>query len=235
MKAIILIHGFLTNKDDFKNIIPELDKIYDYVCLYEVPGHTIPPNYKKFRVNETFETLLECYDNLALDYDEIDCMGFSMGGALGTYLQSKRRINKLVLLSPANKYLNFKLFHNRLQLFKKIMKEKNKADLKAVLTDDKKALSSAFTRLLPHYSVHNLQTFRKIIKICNQELLAITSKVLIIWGKLDQLVPYSSVKYVYDLAINERKLVILDDISHIMLQSENYQKISDEILKFLKG
>ena len=234
MTTIILIHGFLTNKDDFKNIMNDLNKLYDYVAVYEVPGHTIPPNYKLFNVKDTFKTLLNFYDELALKFDTIDCMGFSMGGALATYLQSVRKINKLILLAPANRYLNFKLLHNRLYFIKKIRKERNKFELNNLNADDKAAFNLAITRLIPHYSIHNLQTFRKIIAICNKELIAITCPVLIIWGKLDQLVPFNSVSYVYDLAINERELVVYDDISHLMLESKNYQKINDKIIDFIK-
>lgn len=232
MKAIILIHGFLTHVNDFKNIVPELEQLYDEVCLFEVPGHSIPPNYKKFKVKDTFNKLLAYYDDLEQKYDTIDLIGFSMGGALACYLQSVRKIGKLVLLAPANKYLNFSLLHNRLQLFKKI--KKNKLELENIMKDDKKAINIAFTRLFPHYSVHNIQTFMNIIKICNKELIAITEPVLIIWGKLDQLVPYSSIQYVYDLAINKKELVIFDDISHLMLESEKYQEINAKIIKFLK-
>ncbi len=234
MTTIILIHGFLTNKDDFKNIMNDLNKLYDYVAVYEVPGHTIPPNYKLFNVKDTFKTLLNFYDELDLKFDTIDCMGFSMGGALATYLQSVRKINKLILLAPANRYLNFKLLHNRLYFIKKIRKERNKFELNNLNADDKAAFNLAITRLIPHYSIHNLQTFRKIIAICNKELIAITCPVLIIWGKLDQLVPFNSVSYVYDLAINERELVVYDDISHLMLESKNYQKINDKIIDFIK-
>lgn len=90
------------------------------------------------------------------------------------------------------------------------------------------------TELLPNYTPHNLTTFRNIVKRCNNELITITAPVLIIWGRLDQLVPFSSAKYLYDIAINKKDLVIYDDISHLMLASENYQKIVNRIMKFLE-
>lgn len=242
MKGIILIHGFLTNIDDFKNLIPDLEIEYDEVCLYTVPGHTIPPKYKLFNVNDTFNTLLDTYDRLALSCEEIDCIGFSMGGALATYLQSVRDIRKLVLLAPANKYLNFSLFHNRLQFIKKVKKESKlrddlsykKEELDILTYNDKESLKIMLKELLPNYTPHNLQTFMQIIKKCNKELISISVPVLIIWGKLDQLVPQNSVKYLYDIAINKKELIIYDDISHLMLNSENYQKIVNDIMKFLK-
>lgn len=242
MKAVILIHGFLTNYNDFKNIVPYLEKVYNKVYLYVVPGHTIPPHYRQFKVDETFNTLLKAYDELAEAYQVIDCIGFSMGGALATYLQSVREIRKLVLLAPANKYLNFALLHNRLHFIKAVKKEAKAAhnkeyEIKSLETlsyNDKLSLHMMMTELLPNYTPHNLTTFRNIVKRCNDELITITAPVLIIWGRLDQLVPFSSAKYLYDIAINKKDLVIYDDISHLMLASENYQKIVNRIMKFLE-
>lgn len=246
MRAVILIHGFLTNVDDFKNLVPSLDELYDLVYLYEVPGHSIPPQYKYFNTKDTFKTLLEVYDKISLEYSEIDCVGFSMGGALATYLQSVRKINNLVLLAPANKYLNFKIFRNRIKLINslkqaiKVNKGKDetistyKEKLKAIEKDDKISQEMAFKMLFPHYSIHNLSTFRTIVKKCNEEIISINCPCLIIWGRLDQLVPYESVKELYDICVNnKKKLVVYDDISHLMLNSYNHQKIVDEIVLFL--
>ena len=172
MKCVLLIHGFLTNEHDFDNIIPNLKEKYDYVCLYIVPGHETPPHYRDFKVKNTFKTLLDCYDKLAETYEVIDCIGFSMGGALATYLQSVRTIHRLVLLAPANKYINLQLFHNRIKYLASSKQELRKAkvndpkiyayiqeNLEALANDDKKALEIGFRQLFPHYSVHNISTF----------------------------------------------------------------------------
>lgn len=247
MKAIFLIHGFLTNKDDFKAIVPSLNEMYDKVYLYEAPGHTLEPNYALFNVNDTFKTLLKAYDELAKDYDTIDVIGFSMGGALATYLQSVRRVRNLVLLAPANKYINPKLLGERLKFItqnhKDMIKMKDtnpkaydyiKNNMDALKKDDKNAMTLAFKYLFPNWTIKNLSTFTKIINKCNKELIAITSPTLIIWGKLDQLVPYDSIKYLESLMFSNSEVVIYDDISHLMLNSENNNKIIDKICNFLK-
>ena len=94
--------------------------------------------------------------------------------------------------------------------------------------EDYSKFGERLKELLPNYNIHNLKTFMDIVKICNKELLAITCPTLIIWGKLDQLVPYNSVKYLYDISLNKKELVVYDDISHLMLLSENNQKIIDK-------
>ena len=247
MKAVILIHGFCTNTKDFDNILPYLEPLYDKVMEYIVPGHQIPPKYSEFKVKTTFSSLVECYDSLALDYDTIDCIGFSMGGALATYLQSVREINRLVLLAPANKYLNFNILASRIKYkvdsFNKLVKTKHVNDvaykqiernLESLGEDDRAAIKLAVTELFPHYSPRNLTTFISIINRCNKELIEINPPTLIIWGKLDQFVPRASIDYLESLATNECKVVIRDDLSHLMLRSVKYKEIIEIIVKFLK-
>lgn len=247
MRCVLLIHGFLTNEHDFDNLIPSLEPLYDYIHLYIAPGHETPPNYREFTVDETFKTLLDCYDELSLKYDEIDVIGFSMGGALATYLQSVRIVDRLVLLAPANRYMNFQLFHSRMKYIASSKQELKRtkqidpkvyefiqANLDALAKDDKKALEIGFKQLFPHYSLHNLSTFMTIIKRCNQELISIDTPVLIIWGKLDQFVPEASIDFLEDLIISSSKVVKVDNLSHLMLRSENYQYLVDLILDFLK-
>ena len=38
-KAVILIHGYATDKTDFAPLIPYLEGIYDYVCARNIQGH----------------------------------------------------------------------------------------------------------------------------------------------------------------------------------------------------
>ncbi len=247
MKAVILIHGFCTNELDFGPIVPELEKIYDRVYLYIIPGHQIPPKYSEFKVKPTFENLLAAYDKLEAEYDTIDCIGFSMGGALATYLQSVKKIHRLVLLSPANKYLNFNLFSNRIkyktECYAILKKAKNNQEelyervankLKNLNEDDIKAVKLGLKELLPHYTIRNVSTFASVINRCNKELININPPTLIIWGKLDQLVPQASIEYLESIAVNTCKIVIMDGLSHLMLRSSKAEKIMKIVLKFLK-
>ena len=108
-KAILLIHGFATDIDDFYNIIPDLTKRYDYIELKNLPGHGKNSNLKQFDVEKTFACVEESAQKLLARFDEVDVIGFSMGGSLAAYLASKYHFNKIVLLAPANNYINWKL------------------------------------------------------------------------------------------------------------------------------
>lgn len=246
MRACILLHGFITNKDDFLPLIDILDEIYDEIINEDLPGHKSAESYDNFTVDAVFSHVLNTYDELAKVYSSIDCIGFSMGGALATYLQSVRKIDNMVLLSPANKYLNFRYVLNKAyfrykMLTKKLSnitnKEKSSVDerIEKVRADDLKSFKMAIKRLIPNYTIRNLATFSKIVKKCNEVLEDIKPKTLIIWGQLDQLVPKESVLYDYSICKNKKsKLLMVEDLSHLMLRSRDIEKIQNEVAIFLK-
>ena len=92
-KAILLLHGFATDKTDFDPIIPYLEKMYDHIEINNLPGHDVLQ-------------LKDQMKKLQKEYEIVDVMGFSMGGALATYLASHFKVRNLVLLAPAVLYIN---------------------------------------------------------------------------------------------------------------------------------
>ncbi len=237
MKAVLLLHGFLSDYHDFEPLYKHLLKRYDHVERVLFPGHGECNDLKDFDIDATFKCLYETFDNLKRDYDDIDVIGFSMGGALATYLSNVRDFNKLVLLAPANKFLNLNLPFKKFYFYlKTIFNSKEYLEMcKGTIADDKVAFKFAMKSLFPNYNYHTLSNFVKIIKKCNDNVEEIKNPTLIIWGELDQFVPEASVRYNYNLCINEKKkLIIYPDISHLMLSSKNNTKIIDDILEFLQ-
>lgn len=251
MRAVVLLHGFLTSYHDFGDLTSYLKKEYDYVEEFIFPGHLgmgdIEPNYKDFTFEKTFEAVNEMASRLTSEYDIVDVIGFSMGGAVGTYLANKYPIHRLVLLAPANKFLNFTLPIKRLIYFVKAVinrgKKAEEAEVKEidnemgnVRIDDIRSVQMAFHDLIPNYSYHTLSTFIRITNECNRDLTKIVCPTLIIWGELDQLVPKKSIFEIRKIcSSSDVRMVIYPDISHLMLRSNNKDKIISEILGFLEA
>lgn len=240
-KAVLLIHGFATDIDDFYNIIPDLTKRYDYIELKNLPGHGKNSNLKQFDVEKTFACVEESAQKLLARFDEVDVIGFSMGGSLAAYLASKYHFNKIVLLAPANNYINWKLPSVRLKLlidyyykrfiYKDYDSEYEK-ELNKLKEDDKRSISMLFKRLIPNYTIKAIKTFMKIISICNENIKDISEPSLIVWGDIDQLVPYSSIEFLKQYCENVHVQVI-EKLSHLMLYSKEYPIISKYIFDFL--
>ncbi|MDD3171707.1 MAG: GNAT family N-acetyltransferase [Bacilli bacterium] len=249
-KAILLIHGFLSDMTDFDNLVPFLEERYDYVCKIVLPGHGPENNYDydKFNKEDTFKHLTDTFDDLHRRYKEIDVLGFSMGGALASCLSSFRNFNKLILLAPANKYFNPKALvsttefsaRNFSSLEKAIVKksapeqEAYKNLLKAVSSDSSLGLSFVLRKYLRSYIWKAYNEFKDIVLNCNKDLTEIKNPTLICWGTIDQLVPRKSVEYLYSICTNPNKnLKIYEGITHLMLMSKNSEPIIKDILDFL--
>ena len=104
-KAILLLHGFATDKTDFDPIIPYLEKMYDHIEINNLPGHDVL-QLKGFTKTRTIHFVIAQMKKLQKEYEIVDVMGFSMGGALATYLASHFKVRNLVLLAPAVLYIN---------------------------------------------------------------------------------------------------------------------------------
>ena len=243
------IHGFLTVTQDFGRLYDHLD-MYDEVKAVEIPGHNgEKPDFSLFTADATFKTVLDVYDELRERHDSVDVVGFSMGGALATWLCSVRDVNKVVLVSPANKYLNASLpiaFGKFVgELGRKAFRE-TEGKLKDRLDATDKAFEPyreniqiaskvAKERTLRYMKLSTYSVFSKIVKNCNV-VVETTSPhknlTLILWGKLDELVPYRSIKYIVKHFPHAQEK-IYPDVGHAMLYTNLDDVIIHDIIEFL--
>lgn len=243
-KAVLLIHGFLSDKNDFAAILDNLHQYYNSVVSVRIPGHGDEVGISLFNEEGTFKAVLDAFDSLKDDY-QIDVIGYSMGGCIAAYLAGIREFNKLVLLAPANKYVNFtfplKLARVKRTLRRNIRKAKDEA---LVYLDRKEKMKvdhqfrlkmvrdrKSYFKFLPKYYLE----FRRIIKKANKETKEIKNPCLIIWGEMDDVVPRRSINYIRMLCTNEDvRVVVFEEISHLLLLSPSYgDKVVTKIMEFL--
>lgn len=244
-KAILLIHGFLSDVNDFASIKDILKDYYDEVIIPNLPGHGEDMGVHPFEAEKTINMVIDAFDDLNKKYKTIDVMGYSMGGALATYLSNNRKFNKLILLAPANKYFNFKYPVSLLKIHYSLKKHiKHDEDnqiyldkMERISIDNKYSIKVlkdyiALFEILPSY----YWNFRRIIKTVNQKVNKIPNPCLIVWGEIDQLVPQSSINFVSNLCTNNIvKIKMFDDMSHLMLLSPaNADTVITEIIEFIK-
>ena len=248
-KAVMTIHGFLTETKDFGRLYDYLD-MYNEVKAVEIPGHNgDKPNFSLFNAEDTFATVLAVYDELKQRNDTVDVVGFSMGGALATWLCSVRDVKCAVLISPANKYINTELpvsfgkFVGELgrKAFRESegkLREKIDATNKAFepyIENLKAANKVAKERSFRYMNPRTYSTFRKVIKNVNTVVETTSphnTHALVLWGKLDELVPYRSVQYVKKHFPNATELVY-PDVGHAMLYTNLDDVIIHDIIHFL--
>ena len=241
-KAILLLHGFATDKTDFNPLIPFLKKIYDYIEMNNLPGHGIL-HLKGFTARKTISAVEKQMNNLEKEYDLIDVIGFSMGGVLATHLASHHKVHRLVLLAPANLYINANYPISRFKKFMEYLKARISEDKKEDfnlevaefnqrILEDKDVAKVIKKFILPNYNLRTIREFLNIVKYCRENIKPIKAKTLVIMGDIDQLVPESSDEYLSKYCKNKTS-VTFKNVSHMMLRSKRKKEIVKEILDFL--
>ena len=244
------IHGFLTETTDFCRLYDYLDT-YDEVKAVEIPGHNGEANFDDFTVKATLKTVLSAYDTLREKHDEVDVVGFSMGGALTTWVCAQRDVHRAVLLAPANKYFNFLMPIETIKFYgehgiKPYFDKNSDGSIREKSYEIKKFFTDYFNNLATSVKIfvgydskitpRIYNVFRNIIKTCNKTVeqhSPVETPTLVLWGKLDELVPHKSVKYVLQHFVNAQNK-IYEDIGHAMLYTNRDEVIIEDIMDFLK-
>lgn len=247
-RAVMTIHGFLTDIKDFGRLYEYLD-FYDEVVPCEIPGHNGDVDFSKFTVDSTLVEVTGCFDRLKRKYDEVDVIGFSMGGALASFLAVTRDVHKCVLMAPANKYLNPRFIFDAMKYYLGVQqttyksaqgKLRNKVSavkesMKPYHRNMSACLKLEFDRILPNLNMHTYRVFKTLIETINKTV-DIVPKVkvpaLIMRGDLDELVPKSSVDYLLPHFENCQS-VCFEDIGHGMLFTNRDNVIIPKIIEFL--
>ncbi len=239
-KALMTIHGFLTDTKDFGRLYQYVD-FYDEVVPYEVPGHNGEVDFSLFSAEKTVQGLLSTFDELAARHSEVDIAGFSMGGALTTYLCSYRRVGKAVLLAPSNKYINWVSplsaikFYIRFAADMVKKKQFQTDEVKRYLENSALSAQIAYKRILPNINMHTFTVFKELMELSNGAMVdasPIAVPTLMLWGELDELVPRASIELVQKHFCNVQTQII-PDIGHAMLYTNKDNVLINEIVRFL--
>ena len=247
-RAIMTIHGFLTDVTDFGRLYQYLD-FYDEVVACEIPGHNGKVDFSKFTTESTLVEVTACYDRLRAKHDEVDVVGFSMGGALASYLCVARDVHKCVLLAPANKYLNPRFVFDAMKYYAGFQVDTYKQSegklhervfavhrgMKPYRRNMSAMLKIEFDRILPNLNRHTYTVFSKLVSLINKTLdMSPASKTptLVIRGELDELVPKSAVEYVVKHFENCATEAIAD-VGHGLLLTNRDNTLIPKIVEFL--
>lgn len=157
--------------------------------------------------------------------DKIYLIGFSMGGMIAVYLAAKHKIDKLVLLAPAGKYLSFR------QISK---------DVKDIVSDGFKGKLNRNKLFLHHKRKLGAVPFKanieflRLVKFTRKYLKKIDSPVLIAQGQQDGMVPYKTVYYLDKEITSKRKEVVFFERSrHLICLGDDKDALNTIIYEFL--
>ena len=223
--AILIIHGFAGgtyDEEDLANYL-ELDSRFD-TFQFTLPGHE--KNLSNVSYEEWImyseEKLKWLIDN---GYTSIYLIGHSLGGVIATYLATKfKEVKKLVLAAPAFQYLDvlgdYVSIKNSIKLAPQIIKTYGGSEL-----------ISRFLKL----NVKTTKEFTGLIKKYYDCPKKVKCSTLIIQGNYDDVVPISSSMYVYEnIQSKIKKIVFVDGVTHDVFRSKKDEIIFKTVKDFLR-
>ena len=224
-KAILLIHGFAGGSYDYNSLNNDLElyNCFD-VFTFTLPGHERMIIDKVTRKDWIKKAEDELEKIINAGYSEVYIIGHSMGGVIATYLGSKyKEVKKLVLAAPAFEFCNFKNnkinFIDSIKLIPSIFK------------------NYTFREMMAKYFKVPLKTVKEFSYLVNdhyEDVKKINIPILLLWGNKDTTVPFASIKYVYDnVKSKDVELWTIDNINHGIFNNYRYQDIKDIIFCFL--
>lgn len=223
-KAVLLIHGFGGGVYDSEPLQYQLTPNFELdIYTFTLPGHV-----RDFDTNVSYKEWIKSAEEhvdilIGKGYKSIYVVGHSMGGVLATHIANKyKEIKKLVLVAPAFQYLD-----EDTKITDKIDSlVKNGSNI--VKTYKAKEILSRIMNV----SIPMVIEFTKLVEVSQNEPSNIKIPTLILQGMSDDIVPFTSSRYVYDNVLGKKWVIYLNDINHDVFNSTKKDTVNKEIEKF---
>lgn len=225
-KAILLIHGFAGGAYDYGNLPNDLEFVNNYkVFTYTLPGHDKAIINKVTKDDWIKMSEMQIEKIIKHGYKEIYVIGHSMGGVIAAYLASKyNEVKKLVLAAPAFQY--FKFEGNKINILESIKVVPN------LFKDYNK--EEVISRLFK-VPITTIKEFMSLVSEHHNDVKNIVCPTLIIHGTKDEIVPDTSVNYVYDnIKSTSVTLVEIIGLTHDLFINDRYTDVKKLIFDFFK-
>lgn len=226
MIACLLIHGYTGGPYEIEPLSSFLKVETNWhIEVPTLPGHGRKLALENVSHKKWISAAEDSLKQLLNKYDQVYLIGFSMGGMIASYLAAKYKVDKLVLLASARKYLSFKQI-----VF----------DIRQVCLDGlrgnikKNKLYIHYRKKLGSVPFKSNLEFLKLVKFTKPYLKEIDSTVLIAQGQKDGMVPYKTA-YFLDKEIHseEKEVVFFERSRHLICLGEDKDTLNQMVYNFL--
>lgn len=199
--GILFFHGYCGGPFEVEPLIKHIKNIYPnvYIRTFYHFGHS---SYEKL-VNVQYEQWIKLaeaeYETMTMSFEKVIVVGYSMGGVIAGHIASKYDVYRLILLSAAFNYINYKLIWDEsssklfdkinifFRKFKKKVTEKQENNLPGIGWIKSKAKATG---------VSSTREFQKLVAYVRPNIGTIHCPTLVVDAGNDFLVPPSSAEYI---------------------------------------
>jgi len=193
-EAVLLLHGFTGIPRELALVGAALSNSGFAVLAPRYPGHgTDRADFLATGAEDWVRRAVDSYLDLRSEYETVHVLGHSMGGLIATIVAASFNVPRLVLLAPAFKFSNAGVaLSPMIAPFKSVLRKHR--PLPDSETDP--ARRQLFADYWADDLVAGAAQMKRILKEARQDLIRLHSKVLLLAGDADDVVPASVAPYV---------------------------------------
>lgn len=225
--GVLCIHGFTGGPFELQPLVDFFQANTDWkIVVPTLPGHEVTAPLQIMSAEDWMMAAEQKLRLLQKEVDRVFVVGFSMGGIIAMYLALRYKIEKLVLLSAAAKYIYPKQL---LQDARGIAKDAKKEKM------EDNHLFRFYRKKLRETPLLAAMEFMRLVRIVKPYYAQIKIPVLIGQGKLDGIVPFKTASFLYDQISSTRKELFFSETGkHHICYSEDRNALFHKTLLFMQ-
>lgn len=226
MIGCLILHGYTGGQYEIEPLRAYLSERTDWKI--EVPiltGHGEELRLEEASHEIWLEEAGEALEKLKAECDTVYVIGFSMGGMIAAYLAATQKIDKLVLLATARRYLSFKYLS---QYIAEMIGDGFKGKLQ------ENELYLHYKNKIPDVPMKANIEFMRLVNRTKQYLKDITAPVFIAQGHKDEMVPYKAAYYLdEEIGSEHKEVVFFEESDHLICLGNDSVVLNKMIYDFL--
>jgi carboxylesterase len=225
--GVLLIHGFTGGPFEVQPFADFISERTDWTLkIPTLPGHGEKLDLKNLSAESWMMEAELALKELKRTVDRVIIVGFSMGGLIAMYLSMRYKIDRLVLLSAAAKYISAPRIFEEVQ-------SAIVAAAKGKIADH--SLYHLYEYKLTHTPVTSAVEFLRVVKMVEPYYKMIEIPVCIVQGERDGIVPVSSAEFIFDnIGSPDKRLIHSKNGEHLICYSDDCEDWFSKVLAFMQ-
>lgn len=226
MIGCLIIHGYTGGPHEVSPLAEYLEEQTNWdIVVPTLPGHGKNLKLENASSRKWLKTAEISLKQLKDKHERIYLIGFSMGGMIAAYLAAKYKVDKLVLLATAGKFLSFKQMVTDIG---ELVVDGFKGELR------KNNTYLRYKRKVGKVPFRANIEFLKLVRYTRGYLKNIKSPVLIAQGQQDDVVPVKSASYLdKEITSTKKEVVLFEKSDHQICLGSDKDILNSMIYDFL--